>query len=337
MIDLRTTYMGIELRNPLIVGACSLTGNPASVRKLEEEGAGALVVKSLFEEQIQLERLMFDEDLVKYDNKYAEMLHFFPPLKHGGPREHLQGVREVRASVKIPVFASLNAVNRETWIEYAKLLEETGVQGLELDLYAPPRDVTISGEVIEAKQIATLAEVRKAIKIPIAVKLSPFYANPLNLIHRMDEVGVNAFVLFNRLFHPEIDIQKERHVSPLNLSQEEDSRLPLRFTGLLHGNIKADICSSTGIFSGGQIIQMILAGSTAVQAVSALYRNGLPRIGGMLHEVQAWMEAKGYQQLNDFRGTMDQKHSTDPLAYTHAQYAHLLMNPEEVVQNAPVL
>ncbi len=337
MTDLRTTYLGIELKNPVIVGACSLTGTPASARQLEESGAGALVVRSLFEEQIQLERFMFDEDLEKYDNKYAEMLHFFPPLEHGGPKEHLQGVREICQSVQIPVFASLNAMHHATWIEYATLLEATGVQGLELNLYASPREAALSGEALEAEQIAILAEIKKIIKIPLAVKLSPFYANPLNLIQRLDQIGINGFVLFNRLFQPQIDIQKEKHVSPLNLSHAEDSRLSLRFAGLLHGNIKADICSNTGIFSGDQIVQMILAGATAVQVVSTLYRNGLAHIAAMIRDMQAWMKAKGYKQLNDFRGKMDQKRSPDPWIYTRAQYARLLMNPDEIVKNFPVL
>lgn len=335
MIDLRTTYLGVELRNPIIVGACSLTGDPASARKLEEAGAGALVVRSLFEEQIQLERLMFDEDLEKFDNRYAEMLSFFPRLEHAGPKEHLQCVREVRRSVQIPVFASLNAVNRATWIEYAALLAETGVQGLELNFYAAPSDATVSGEAVEAEQLAILTEIRRSIKLPIAVKLSPFYANPLHLIPQLDAIGINGFVLFNRLFQPEIDIHKEEHVSPLNLSHEEDSRLPLRFTGLLHGNIKADICSSTGVFSGGQVVQMLLAGATAVQIVSALYRNRLSDIGKMLADVQTWMEAKGYTQLSDFRGKLDQQHSANPWVYTRAQYARLLMHPDEVIGNAP--
>lgn len=337
MTDLSTIYMGVKLRNPLIVGACTLTGNITVIQKIESFGAGAVVMKSLFEEQIQLERFLFDEDLEKYDNKYSEMLHFFPPLEHGGPKEHLRCVREACRSVQIPVFASLNAVNRETWVEYAKLIEETGVQGLELNFYASPRDALVKGEASEAEQLAILAEIRKVIKIPIAVKLSPFYTNSLNLIHRLDEIGVNGFVLFNRLFQPEIDIQKEKHVSPLNLSHEEDSRLPMHFAGLLHGTIKADICSSTGIFSGGQIVQMILAGATAVQTVSTLYRNGLLHIGALIRDVQTWMEAKGYKELADFRGKMDQKHCTDPWAYTRAQYAHLLMNPDKVLQNAPVL
>ncbi len=337
MTDLRTTYMGIELRNPLIVGACSLTGKTATAQKLEEFGAGALVVRSLFEEQIQLERFLFDEDLEKYDNRYAEMLHFFPPIEYGGPKEHLQSVRDICQSVQIPVFASLNAVNRKTWVEYAKLMAETGIRGLELNFYASPRDAVVSGEVAEAEQIAVITEVRKTVTIPISVKLSHFYSNPLHVIHCMDAVGVNGFVLFNRFFHPEIDIQKEAFVSPFNLSHEEDSRLPLRFAGLLHGNINANICSCTGIFHGDQIAQMILAGSTAVQVVSTLYRNGLPHIGTMVRDLQTWMESKGYKQLADFRGKMDQKHCTDPWTYHRAQYARLLMNPEVVMQNAPVL
>jgi len=337
MTDLRTTYMGIELKNPLIVGACALTGKIETLQKIEGFGAGAVVIKSLFEEQIQLERLMFDEDLEKYDNKYAEMLSFFPRLEHAGPEQHLQYVRKVCQSVHIPVFASLNAINYETWLEYAKLLTETGVQGLELNFYASPCDFTISATTIEEEQIATIAEIRKAVTIPISIKLSPFYSNPLHVIHLIDAVGVNGFVLFNRFFQPAIDIQKEIHVSPFNLSREEDSRLPLRFTGLLHEKIKADICTSTGILDGNQVVQMILSGATTVQVVSTLYRNGIPHIGKILADVQTWMEDKGYKQLADFRGKMSDAHCENPWAYTRAQYAQLLMNPEVIIKNFPVL
>jgi dihydroorotate dehydrogenase (fumarate) len=337
MVDLRTTYLGLDLKNPLIVGASSLTGTAKSARQIEEAGAGALVVRSLFEEQIQLERLVFDEDLVKQDNRYAEMLHFYPSLEHAGPDEHVEEVRQIRQSVHIPVLASLNAVSRQTWVEYAGRLEETGVDGLELNFYASPVSPETSGASIEEEQIATLAEIRKAVHVPIAVKLSPFYTNPLNVIHQLDDVGVNSFVLFNRLFQPEIDIHKEEHVSPLNLSRAEDSRLAMRFAGLLYGQIKADICSSTGILSGGQIVEMILAGATAVQTVSSLYQNGLSHITTLLREVEIWMESKGYARLHDFRGKLDQRHCSNPWVYTRAQYANLLMHPDEVLKNAPVL
>lgn len=337
MTDLRTTYMGIELKNPLIVGACALTGKIETIQKIEGFGAGAVVIKSLFEEQIQLERLMFDEDLEKYDNKYAEMLSFFPRLEHAGPQQHLLYVREVCRSVHIPVFASLNAINHETWIEYARVLAETGVQGLELNFYAFPYDAAVNAETVEAEQVAVITDIRKVVTIPISIKLSPFYSNPLHVIHLFDAVGVNGFILFNRFFQPMIDIRKEVHVSPLNLSHEEDCRLPLRFTGLLHEKIKADICSSTGIFDGDQVVQMILAGATVVQIVSTLYCNGLPHIATMLAAVQAWMEGKGYKQLADFRGKMSNAHCENPWAYTRDQYARLLMHPDVIIKNFPVL
>jgi dihydroorotate dehydrogenase (fumarate) len=265
------------------------------------------------------------------------MLHFYPPMEHAGPSEHLQDVREIRQSVRIPVLASLNAVTRDTWVEYAQRLEETGIDGLELNFYATPDGPDMAGAAIEEEQIATIAEIRQAVHLPIAIKLSPFYTNPLHLIHRLDGVGVNGFVLFNRLFQPEIDIHREQHMSPLNLSHAEDSRLPLRFAGLLHGDIRADVCSSTGIYSGGQIIAMVLAGAAAVQTVSSLYQNGLSHIATMLRDVEIWMEAKGYDRLSDFRGKLDQRHCDNPWIYTRAQYANLLMHPDEFVKNFPVI
>ncbi|MCP3966147.1 MAG: dihydroorotate dehydrogenase-like protein [Lentisphaerae bacterium] len=339
-MDISTSYMGIKLKNPLIVGACSLTGSAEKAREIEKAGAGALVIKSLFEEQIQLERFKADEDEMKYNDRQWEMLDIYPLVTHdreyAGTEDHMRLVEKICKTVKIPVFASLNAVNRDAWVEYAKQLSKTGVQGLEVNLYSSPKELDKHGHEVESEEYKTLHEINKNVSIPIAVKLSPFYTNPLDVISKMDTHGADAFVLFNRLFQPKIDIRKEQHISPLNLSHEEDSRLPLRFVGLLHGNIKADICASTGIFHGNQIVEMILAGANAVQAVSAFYRNGLPHIETMLKDLENWMESKNYKNLEDFRGKLDKENCGNPWAYTRAQYAKLLMNPQEVMDNAPV-
>ncbi|QSH41005.1 dihydroorotate dehydrogenase-like protein [Lentisphaerota bacterium ZTH] len=340
-MDLSTTYMGVKLKNPLIAGACSLTGSAENAKKVENSGAGALVIKSLFEEQIQLERLRAYEDEFKYNDRQWEMLDIYPLATHeaeyAGTDEHLRLVNRICEDVKIPVFASLNAVNHDTWIEHACLLAKTGVQGLELNFYSTPKDIDKPGSDIEAEQIKTLAEIRRKVKIPIAVKLSPFYTNQLEIISQLDKSGADAFVLFNRLFQPKIDIRKEKHISPFNLSHEIDNRLPLRFTGLLHGNIRADICASTGIYQGDQIVEMILAGATAVQSVSSFYKNGLPHARIMLRDLENWMQSKNYKCLADFRGKLNKANSSNPWAYTRAQYAKLLLNPQEVIDNAPVV
>jgi dihydroorotate dehydrogenase (fumarate) len=323
--------MGIPLRNPLIVGASTLTANLESIKRIEAMGAGALVTHSLFEEQIQLERFEFDESLHREDCRNAEMITVFPKMEHGGPQEHLMWVRMAKEAVRIPVIASLNAVNKETWLEYAKLLEETGVDGLECNLFASPKDLQQEGVAIESEQIELIKELRKTVVIPVSVKLSFFYTNPLNVVRRMDEAGASAFVLFNRLFDPDVDINQEKSVSPFSLSHETDYRLPLRYAGLLEGTIHADICSSTGVFTGEDMARMILAGATAVQTVSALLRYGCTHIPTMLKHIEEWMDRRGYSTLSSFRGKLSRRHSSDPWAYTRAQYVKLLLDPREIM------
>jgi len=328
MADLKTTYMGIPLRNPLIVGASPLTANIDSIKQIEEMGAGALVTRSLFEEAIQLERFEFDESLHREEGRSAEMVTVFPRMEHGGPKEHLMWVKKAKEAVKIPVIASLNAVNRDTWLDYAKQLEDTGVDGLECNLFASPSDPLEEGAAVELKQMELIEELKRTLTIPISVKLSYFYSNPLNAIHRMDKAGASAFVLFNRLFEPDIDAEQETRTLPFNLSHKTDYRLPLRYAGLLGGTLEGDICSSTGISTGEDIAKMILAGATTVQAVSALLRHKIPHIQTMLKDFEAWMNARGYTSLSEFRGKLSRKNSSDPWMYTRGQYVKLLMNPE---------
>ena len=336
MADLRTSYMGIPLRNPLIVGASPLTSNIDSIKQIEEMGAGALVTRSLFEEAIQLERFEFEESLHREEGRSAEMVTVFPRIEHGGPKEHLMWVKKAKQAVQIPVIASLNAVSRDTWFDYAKQLEDTGVDGLECNLFATPKDPQEDGAAIEREQISLIEELAKSLTIPISVKLSYFYSNPLNVIHRMDEAGASAFVLFNRLFEPDIDAGQETRIYPLNLSNKTDYRLPLRYAGLLEGTIQADICSSTGVSTGEDMAKMILAGATTVQAVSTLLRHKVAYIQTLLKDIEAWMDAREYGTLSAFRGKFSRRNSTDPWMYTRAQYVKLLMNPESVLSKPSV-
>jgi dihydroorotate dehydrogenase (fumarate) len=327
MTSLRTSYLGRELSNPLIAGASSLTSHVTTVKALERAGVGAVVISSLFEEQVQLERHQLAEELSEFDGLYAEMATVFPDLAHAGPQEHLMWVRRVKEAVDIPVFASLNAVSHDTWVEYAKLLEETGIDGLELNFYATPTDFVRGGSEIEDEQVSIVRDIKAALSIPFAVKLSPFYTNPLQFISRLDDEGVGGFVIFNRFFQPEIDLDNERHISPLRLSNEGDYGLPLRFAGLLCGEVAADICCSTGIHCGEDVIRVILAGATCVQIVSTLYKNRIPHVPAMLEAIDGWMTAKGYATLDDFRGKLSHAQATDRWAYTRAQYVKLLLKP----------
>jgi len=337
MADLTTKYMGIELKNPIIVGACNLVENRDNLKRMEKAGAAAVVYKSLFEEQIQLEALQMSENMTEFTDRHAEMITQFPDIEHAGPEEYLMNLRQAKNALNIPLFASLNCVNMETWLEYAKRIEETGVDGLEINLYYIPSDFEVMGRAIINEQLDIVEEIKKAIKIPVAVKLSPYYTNPLYVINEMDKRGANGFVLFNRLFQPEIDIDREAMHFPYNLSSQDDNRFPLRVAGMLYGNIKGSICSSRGIFTGEDVIALLLAGTDCVQVVSTLYKNKIEQISAMLTDVERWMDSKGYSKLDDFRGKMSKDNIDDPYAYRRAQYVDILMRSEEIFKKYPTI
>jgi len=332
MADLSTSYMGIALENPVVAGASTLTSNMDSIRKLEDAGAGALVTSSLFEEQIQLDHLKMSEDMAKYDDWSAEMTSIFPKLEHSGPDAHLTWVRRAKEAVDIPVIASLNAVNRTTWVDWAEKLAQTGVDGLELNFYATPKDWNARSEGIEEEQVEAVKEVKRRVKIPVAVKLSPFYTSPLSFIRALDEVGVDGLVLFNRLFQPKIDIESERSDLSFNLSSENEHRLALRFAGILHGEVKASVCASGGIQSAANIIELLLAGADIVQVASVLFMKTASYLGTMLEEIEGWMERKGYTSVAEYRGKLDKRHNPDDWAYNRGQYVMTLLNAKEYLQ-----
>jgi dihydroorotate dehydrogenase (fumarate) len=335
MIDLKTSYMGLELDNPFIVGASEMSANVETLKRMEEAGAGAIVLKSLFEEQIQLERLRLDDALTEYDERHAEMIGTHPNLEHAGPKEHLFWVRKSREAVKIPLIASLNAVEKDTWVEYAELLEDTGVDGLELNFYSIPVDVSRKSSDVEEEQLEILGDVIEKVDIPVSVKLSPFYANPLNVISEMDKVGVSGFVLFNRFFQPDIDIDRETSIIEMTLSGDGDYKIALRYTGLLSGDISGDICASGGVHSGKDAAKLIMAGASCVQVVSALYKKKFDYLKFMQKELVKWMEGRGFGSLDDFRGRMSKRKISDPFAYERAQYVGMLMRPESVIKQYP--
>lgn len=337
MADLTTTYMGVKLKNPIILGASNLVTKPEVVKELEEAGVAAIVYKSLFEEQIQLESLQFEEEMNEYADRNSEMGRLFPDIEHAGPKEHIYNLKKLKNSVSVPVFASLNAIYEPSWVEYAKELEATGIDGLELNLYATPGYFEVGASSIEEKQYQIVKSIKKAVKIPVSVKLSPFYTNTLNFIKRLDEAGVDGFVLFNRFFQPEIDIENEVFHFPWELTQSRDHQLSLRYSGLLHGNIEGSICASRGIYSSEDVIRLLLAGADVVQTVSSVYQNGPAFIATMLTEVEAWMDKKGYKKLDDFRGHLSRKNLKDPYTYQRAQYVDILMKSEEIFKKYPMV
>jgi len=335
-MDLSTTYLGLKLKNPIIVGASNLVTDLNFLKKLEEAGASAIVYKSLFEEQIQLENLENYQAEEDYGTRHAEMSSMFPASVDTGPEDFLLHLAKAKQSLKIPLIASLNAVYDDTWYEYAKKIEETGVDAIELNFYAVPREFDIDDNSILQEQLDTLEGVKKAVKIPVSVKLSPFYTNPLYCIGELDKKGADGFVLFNRLFQPDIDLDKEGLHYPYMLSNEEDNRLPLRFAGLLYSNIKGNICSNTGIFTGKDVIKMIISGADCVQVVSTIYKHGPRQIGNILEEIEEWMKLKKYQSLADFKGKLAKVNIKDPYAYQRAQYVDILMRSNEIFKKYPI-
>lgn len=337
MANLSTTYMGLKLKSPLILGSCNLVMKPGVAEQLEEAGIGAVVYKSLFEEQIQLESLQMSEDMSEYDYRNAEMERLFPNMEHAGPGEHLYNIGKLKKRLSVPVIASLNAIYESTWIDYAKELEKTGVDGLELNLFATPGYFEETGHQIEERQIQIVESVRQAVNIPVSVKLSMQYTNPLNFIKRIDEAGADGYVLFNRFFHPDIDTDRMAFHFPWHLSNRKDHLPTLRYAGILHGNLEGSICAARGIYTAKDVIKMILAGADAVQIVSVLYKNKPEVVSDILMDISRWMDEYSFESLDDFRGILSRKQLKDPFIYQRAQYVDILMKADDVFKKYPMI
>lgn len=334
MKNLKTKYLGLEIDNPIVIGASNLVTNLDLLKKAEEMGAAAVVYKSLFEEQIQLERLQLDEKLTEFNDIYAEMLTIHPNINFLEAGEHLLNLRKAKESISIPLIASLNAVSKESWIKYAVLLSETGVNGIELNFHQTPWNFEKNSMEIENEQLEIISEIKQKISLPISVKLSDDYTNVLNFTKKLDQIGVNSVVLFNAFLQPDIDINTEKHISTNQLSYKGEYKKSLRYTGLLYDNIKADICSCHGIYNGADAIKLILSGASSVQVVSTLYRNGLTQITKIKNDLEDWMELKEYNSIDDFKGKLsNNKLGVDSFVYKRAQYIDLLMNVSEVESN----
>ena len=337
-MEMKTKYLGLELKNPVIVGASNLVNDVKILKKLEEAGAAAVVYKSLFEEQINLENLDLNERLTQYDERNAEMTSIFPhDIYEASPDEFLMHFKEARKTLSIPLIASLNAVVDDIWYDWAKKLEDAGADALELNFYSNPHEFDMEGRAIINEELDVIEGVKKAVKIPVSVKLSSFYTNPLYVFKEMDKKGVDGFVLFNRLFQPDVNIETEKMHFPYNLSSPQDNRLPQRYAGMLYDQINADVCANTGIFTGADVIKMLLVGANVVQVVSTIYKNGPQQITKILEEMEIWMANKQYKTLDDFRGALSMKNVKDPFAYRRAQYVDILMKSAEIFKQHPVI
>lgn len=328
---LQSKYMGLALKNPIIIGACNLTSEVKQAKKLEEAGAAAIVFKTLFEEQVQLENVQMQEELTEYADRHAEMTSLFPNMEHAGAKAHLSTLQNVKKELSIPVIGSLNCVMEESWANYAKQLEETGIDALELNFYAIPGDFSISAQEIEDQQVRILEQVIKSISIPVAVKISPFYTNALHFIKRLSRNGAAGITLFNRFYQPDIDLLDQKFTNHMNLSCPHDHNIGLRFTGLLYDKIVAQLCANSGIHSGEDVLKMIAAGADAIQIVSTLYQNKIEHIGQMLQDIEKYLEQTGFESLNEMRGHLSDKETKDPLAYRRAQYVDILLKGDEEI------
>ncbi len=334
MATLSTKYMGIELKNPVVVAASALSCKVENIQRAEEAGAGALVIRSLFEEQIRHEIGQLDEALSQGAESYAEALSYFPAIAHGEAKEHLFWVERSRAATEFPLIASLNAVTPGGWVKYARQLVDTGVNGLELNYYSVEADLNRSGLDAEKRMLDIVSAVRQEVDVPVAVKIGPFYTSVGHVIHQLEETGVNAVVMFNRFLQPEIDPDREAVLHEMTYSTSSEMRVPLRWIGLLYGRIGIDMAANTGIMEARDVAKCLLAGAQVVQVASTLFRNGIGHVTELVQGLEKWMDEHGHAELEDFRGKLSQANfSGDPVMYERAQYLDFLMSRQRWVKD----
>jgi dihydroorotate dehydrogenase (fumarate) len=323
MADLSTTYLGLPLRSPLVLGSSTLSGRVEGLQQAEQHGAGAVVLRSLFEEQIEAVSTALEEARAQGSESSPEATSYFPRVT-AGPHEYLDLVRRAKKAVRIPVIASLNCSAPGSWSEYAPRIEEAGADALEVNVFAVQADPELSAAEVERQYDEIVAAVRASVKIPIALKLAPYFTALASSIRRFEAAGVDGFVLFNRFLQPDIALDKLTLRNDMNLSQPGDMLLPLRWMALLHGRVKADLAASTGVHDWQAVAKMILAGATVVQVASALVRHGVDHLATLRDGLEHWMDRRGYSTLEDFRGKMSDRQGGEPGAFARAQYVGML-------------
>lgn len=325
-IELHTTYLGLKLANPLVVAPCPLTGNLDVLQRLEEAGAAAVVLPSLFEEQIEHEELQIQRLHEYAVDSFGEALSYFPELEdyNTGPENYLQHLAEAKRRLKIPVIASLNGYSSGGWMRYARLLEKAGADALELNIYHVATDPEVSGIDVEAQYCNLVAAVCASVKIPVAVKLGPFFTSLPHFARKITNVGARGLVLFNRFLQPDIDLQTLQVSPNLVLSTSHELRLPLRWIAIMRGRILASLAASTGVHGPHDAMKLLLAGADAVMTASALLRHGPGFLQTLLTGITDWMEEKEYQSVEQLKGSMSQLHCPDPAAFERANYMKAL-------------
>jgi dihydroorotate dehydrogenase (fumarate) len=322
-MDITTTYLGLNLRSPLVPSAAApLSEDLDNIKRLEDAGAGAVVLHSLFEEQLLREKFELQHHLEYGTESFAEALTYFPEPDefHVGPELYLEHIRQAKQAVQIPIIASLNGFSSGGWVEYAKLMQDAGADAIELNIYYVPTDFNMTGAQVEQNYIDTLREVKAEVSIPVTVKLSPFFSNMANMAKQLDEAGADGLVLFNRFLQPDIN-PEELEVEPGSiLSNAQALRLPMRWIAILYGRINADLASTSGVQRGRDAIKMLMAGAKVTHVCSALLRHGIPYLQTMEIEIKSWMEEKEYESVKQMQGSMSQLHCEDQSAYERAQY-----------------
>jgi dihydroorotate dehydrogenase (fumarate) len=324
MADLATKYLGLDLPSPIVLASSSISNRVEALEAAEGYGAGAVVLRSLFEEQIEAAQTALDEAQERGQDSNPEARTYFPPQRVG-PHEYLSLLEKAKKSLKIPVIASLNCADTGSWAGYARDLERAGADALEVNVYAVEADPAVRGEEIEWRHVSIVESIRAAVKLPIAVKLSPYYTSVANMALRMEKAGATGLVLFNRFLQPDINLDKLTPQIGMSLSTPAETLLPLRWIGLLHGRVQADLAASTGIHDAAGAAKHLLAGATVVQLASVLVKNGVQHVGRMRSDLESWMDKRGFGELSDLRGTLSQKQVQDPAAFERAQYVQLIL------------
>lgn len=326
MVDLNTTYLGLRLKNPLVASASPLSKNVDTVVEMENAGISAVVMYSLFEEQIIQESLKLDSDLTRGTYSYAEALDYLPDYGTYsiGPESYIEHVGKIKQAVSIPVIGSLNGISTGGWIDYAQRIEQAGADALELNLYDLATDTALTSSELEERHIRLVHDVRKMVKIPLAVKLSPFYTALPQFANRLAEAGANGLVLFNRFYQPDFDLEELEVVPNLVLSNSHEMRLPLRWIAILYGRIQTDLALTSGVHNGLDALKAIMAGASVTMLASALLKNGSTLISEILAEMETWMVEHEYESIVQMKGSMSQKSVAEPAMFERANYMKVL-------------
>ncbi len=326
MIDLTTSYLGLKLKNPLVHSASPLSENVDTMKRLEDAGSSAIVMHSLFEEQITHESRQLDHYLSYGTESQAEARSYFPEANsyRVGPDGYLEKIRLAKAALAIPVIGSLNGVSRGGWVEYARLIQQAGADALELNIYMIPTDPEMSGPEVEQLYVDTVAAVRAEVTIPLAVKVSPYFSAMANMAKRLEAAGADGLVLFNRFYQPDFDLEALEVVPHLVLSTSWEMRLPLRWVAILYGRVDVDFAITSGVHSHEDVIKGVMAGASATMMTSAVLQNGVSHVRVVVDGLARWMKEREYASIAQMRGSMSQKHVKEPAAFERANYMKML-------------